>query len=281
MLLAVVDASAYEHLLAVSALPDAPQLGQLGQLAAEGSDDSAGVPALLLGGAAGLQDDLSLRGTDGSEVTLNVVGTAPRVEDSFEPVVVVDAATYARAGGAVEPDTVWVVGPDAASALRAQVGKSDDVVVYADALAARRGAPLVSGLVRLAVAASLLLVLFAILGVVMAAASEADSRAASLGRLRALGLRDRQLRRLLAGELLAPVLIGALAGLVLGLTAALTMFGHLSLESVTGQTSAPSVSVSPWVLLGPVALIVAVLVLTQLEWVRLRRVALGQLLRGG
>ena len=210
-----------------------------------------------------------------------MVGTAPRVQDTFEPVVVVDAATYARAGGVAEPDTVWVVGPGAASALRAQVSQSDEVELYSDALDARSGAPLVRGLVRLAVAASLLLLLFAILGVVMAAASEADPRASSLGRLRALGLRDRQLRGVLGGELLAPVLVGALAGLALGLSAAVAMFGQLSLESVTGQASTPSVSVPPWVLLGPVALIVAVVILTQVEWTRFRRVALGQLLRGG
>jgi putative ABC transport system permease protein len=135
--------------------------------------------------------------------------------------------------------------------------------------------------VQLAVAASALLLLFAILGVVLAAASEADPRATSLGRLRALGLRDRELRGVLAGELLAPALIGALAGLVLGLGAALTMFGQLSLASVTGQASAPPVSVPAWVLLGPVSLVVAVLVRSQLEWMRLRRIALGQLLRGG
>jgi putative ABC transport system permease protein len=280
VLLAVVDASAYEHLLAVSALPDAPQLDRLAR--DDGvRDDGAGVPALLLGGAAGLQDGLSVRGADGSAVRLSVVGTAPRVQDTFEPVVVVDAATFARAGGAGEPDTVWVVGPGAASALRAQVGPSDEVVLYSEVLAARRGAPLVTGLVRLGVAASLLLLLFAILGVVLAAASEADPRAISLGRLRALGLRERQLRGVLAGELLAPVLIGAFTGLVLGLGAALTMLGQLSLESVTGQAGAPSVSVPAWVVLGPVALVVAVLVRTQLEWMRLRRIALGQLLRGG
>nr|WP_246415982.1 ABC transporter permease [Nocardioides luti] len=127
----------------------------------------------------------------------------------------------------------------------------------------------------------MLLLLFAVLGVALAAAGEADSRAVSLGRLRALGLRDHQLRRLLAGELLAPVLIGAVAGVVLGLGAALVMFGQLSLERVTGQTGAPAISIPPWALGGPVVLVLAVLVLAQLEWHRLRRVALGQLLRGG
>lgn len=287
VLLAVVDASAYEHLLAVSALPDAPQLGRLvpvdgGVEGGVGAGDAGGdVPALLLGGAAGLQDDLSVRSDDGPSVKLSVVGTAPRVQDTFEPVVVVDAATYARAGGVAEPDTVWVVGPGAAAALRAEVRPADEVVTYADALSARRGAPLVTGLVRLALAASALLLLFAILGLLMAAASEADPRAMSLGRLRALGFRDRQLRAVLGGELLVPVLLEVLAGLALGLGAAVAMFGHLSLESVTGQAGAPAVSLSPWVLLGPVSLILAVVVLTLVEWSRLRRVALGQLLRGG
>ncbi|MEP9365231.1 ABC transporter permease [Nocardioides sp. CN2-186] len=275
VLLTVVDASAYEHLLAVSALPDAPQLATLA------GDDGTGVPALLLGGASGLQDGFSVRSDDGPSVRLRVVGRAPQVQDTFEPVVVVDATAYARAGGLAEPDTVWAVGPGAASALQAQVRQSDEVVTYADELDARRDAPVVTGLVRLAVAASLLLLLFALLGVVMAAASEADSRAASLGRLRALGTRDRQLRRVLGGELLAPVLIEALAGLALGLSAAVAMFGQLSLESVTGQVSAPSVSIPWWVLVGPVALVAAAVVLTQVEWVRLRGIALGQLLRGG
>ncbi|GAA4719189.1 FtsX-like permease family protein [Nocardioides conyzicola] len=275
VLLTVVDAAAYERLLAASALPDAPQLGRLVR------GDGAGVPALVLGGPAGLRDGFSVRSSGGPAVKLTVVGTAPRVRDTVEPVVVVDAATYARAGGVAEPDTVWAVGPGAASALRAQAGPGDAVVVYADELAARRAAPLVKVLVGLALGASALLLLFALLGVVMMAASEAGPRASSLGRLRALGLRDRQLRSVLGGELAAPVLVGALAGLALGLGAAVVMFGQLSLESVTGQASAPSVSVPVWVLVGPACLVGAVVVLTSVEWTRLRRVALGQLLRGG
>ena len=44
MRLVVVSPAAYEHLLAVSALPDAPGLGELA------SGRGNGVPALLLGG---------------------------------------------------------------------------------------------------------------------------------------------------------------------------------------------------------------------------------------
>ena len=102
-----------------------------------------------------------------------------------------------------------------------------------------------------------------------------------MGRLRSLGLRDGQLWGLLAGELLLPVLTALLAGLVLGLSAASAMFGQLSLERITGQVGPPDISVSPWTLLGAAVLVATVLVLTHLEWSRLRRVALGELLRAG
>ena len=273
--LVVVSPAAYEHLLSVSALPDAPQLGEL----AGGRGN--GVPALLLGGDPGLRDGLAILGSGRRTIPLRVVGTAPRVGDTVDPVVVVDAETFARSGGAATPNTVWAVGPGAATALRTAVGSAGTVVVYADTLAARRAAPLAAGLVRLAVSSAVLLLLFAVLSVAMAAASEAEPRAESLGRLRSLGLRDGQLWGLLAGELLLPALLGLLAGLVLGLSAAMAMLGQLSLERITGQVSPPDVSIPPWTVLSGVVLVVTVLVLTHTEWLRLRRVALGELLRGG
>ena len=59
------------------------------------------------------------------------------------------------------------------------------------------------------------------------------------------------------------------------------MFGQMSLERITGQVSPPAVSVPSWVLLTVLVLLVTVLVISLLEWTRLRRVVLGQLLRGG
>ena len=270
--LVVVGARTYERLLAASPLPDAPRLSRLRR----GDDDR--VPALLLGGPPGLRDNLTLRGDDELAVRLRVVGTAPRVQGSLDPVVVVDATRYARAGGVAEPDTVWAVGPGAAAAARHQ-GRSGTVATYAEALDVRRATPLAVGLVRLAVAASVLLVFFAMLGIMMTAASEAVPRGESLGRLRALGLQDRQLWGVLTGELSVPVAVGAIAGLVLGLTAALAMFGRMSLERITAQVGPPAVSIPPWVLVGVAVLLVTVLVRAHLEWTRLRRVVLGQLLR--
>lgn len=271
--LVAVSAPAYGRLLAVSALPDAPQLDRLT------GGRGVGVPALLLGGPPDLADHLTVTGADARHIPLRVVGTAPRVQGSADPVIVVDAA-YAAAGGRATPNVVWVVGPGAAAAAQA-AGGTGRVVLAADALAARRGAPLASGLVRLALASSALLLLFAVLSIVLAAAREAEPRAESLGRLRSLGLRDRQLWGLVAGELLVPVVVGALAGVLLGLTAAWSMFSRLSLEQITAQVEPPDVSLSPWTALGVLVLVVTVLVLTHLEWVRLRQVALGQLLRGG
>ncbi len=273
--LVVVSPTAYEHLLSVSALPDAPQLDALA------GGQGNGVPALVLGGDPGLRDGLAIPGSRGKAIPLRVVGEAPRVGDTVDPVVVVDAETFARAGGAATPNTVWAVGPGAAAALRTAVGSAGTLVVYADTLAARRAAPLAGGLVRLAVSSSVLLLLFAVLSLAMAAASEAEPRAESLGRLRSLGLRDGQLWRLLVGDLLLPALIGLLAGIVLGLSAALAMLGQLSLERITGQVTPPDVRIPTWTALSGVVLVVTVLVLAHTEWRRLRRVALAELLRGG
>ena len=272
----VVDSAAYERLLAASPLPDAPALSRL----RESSDPGDPVPALLLGGPSGLRDDLVVRWDDVA-LPLAVVGVAPRVGAVADPVVVVDAAAFAGTGAAADPDTVWAVGPGAAAAVRAVAASAGEVEVLSDVLSARRSAPLAAGLVHLSVAFSVLLLLLAVLGVTLGAAVEAPGRAESLGRLRSLGLGHRELRRVLAGELLAPVLAGAVAGLVLGVGCALTMLGSLSLERVTGQTTAPELVVPWWILLVVAALVVVVLARTLLESGRLRRASLAELLRGG
>lgn len=272
--LVVVDSAAYERLLAASPLPDAPQLARL-RSAAGGR-----VPALLRGGEPDLRDGLQVR-WEGTLVPLRVVGVAPQVDDSTGPVVVVDAATFAATGVVADPGTVWVVGPAAGPALRAAARSTGSVDVLADVLDDRRSAPLASALVHLALASSLLLLLFAILGVALAAAVEAPPRAESLGRLRSLGLGHLGVRRVLLGELIAPVLVSSLAGLVLGIGAALSMFGPLSLELVTGQSSAPDLVVPWWTVLTVVVLLVTVLVIARVEAARVGRTPLAALLRGG
>lgn len=236
------------------------------------------MPALLLGGDPELRDGLVVR-WDESNVPLAVVGTAPRLGASTDPVVVVDAGAFADAGAGTDPDTVWAVGPAAAAAVAALAPESGSVVRYDDVLDARRHAPLASALVRLAVASSALLLLFAVLGVVLAAAGEAPARAEAVGRLRALGLRDREQRRVLAGEVLAPVVVAALAGLSLGVGCAYATFGSLSLELITGQSGVPHVVVPWWTPLTGLVLVVTALAVVAVEWRRLRRRVLAQLLR--
>ena len=270
--LVVVDAPAYEKLLASSALPDVPQLARLSAAEADG------VPALLLGGDPDLRDGLVVRWEDAT-IPLEVVGTAPTVNASIDPVVIVDAQAFADHGALANPDTVWAVGPGAAAALQSIAPDTGSLVLYADELDARRHAPLASGLVRLAQAASILLLFFAILGVVLSAAAESPARAESLGRLRSLGLRDADLRRVLAGELVTPVLVASFTGLALGVGATYAMFGAMSLERITGQMTTPDVVVPWWTALAVVIPVAAALGLTVVEWRRLRRQVLATLLR--
>lgn len=266
--LVVVDAPSYARLLGSSDLPDSPDLAAL-------ASPGPRVPALLLGGDPALRDDLVVHWDD-ANVPLTVVGEAPRVEASADPVIVVDVAAFAAAGAVAQPDTVWAAGPGAAAALD---GAPGDLLTYDDEVAARRDAPLAAGLARLALAAAGLLLLLAVLGVVLGAAVEAPARAESLGRLRALGLPDRDLRRILAGELLGPVVVVGLVGLASGAIAARLAFGSLALERITGQSGPPALVLPWWTALALIGLVVGVGVVGAVEWRRLRRRPLAELLR--
>ena len=101
--LVVVDAAAYERLLAASDLPDAPQLAGWAR-----GDDARCRPCCSAAPRA--RDGLRCAGTT-STSPLDVVGVAPRVGASTDPVVVVDADAFAAAGAVADPDTVWAVGP--------------------------------------------------------------------------------------------------------------------------------------------------------------------------
>jgi putative ABC transport system permease protein len=272
--LVVVDSAAYQRLLAASPLTDAPQLSRLRKPA------NGQVPALLRGGAADLRDGLQVRWQDKS-VPLTVVGVAPPDDDSTDPVVIVDEAAFSATGAAADPGTIWAVGSGAAAALHAAAGPTGSVDTLTGVLDKRRSAPLASGLVHLALVSSLLLILFAVLSVTLAAAAGAPPRAESLGRLRSLGLDRVGVRRVLLGELIAPVLVSSLAGFALGIGSAVTMFGPLSLELITGQSSAPTLVVPWWTVLTIIVLVVTVLTVARVEAARVSRTPLAELLRGG
>jgi putative ABC transport system permease protein len=155
------------------------------------------------------------------------------------------------------------------------------VILRQDVLAARRSAPLAAGLLHLAYASAGVLLLLGLLGVALGAAASGPDRGEMLARLRTLGLRPGESRRVAAGELLPPVIVGAAGGLALGVLLARGSIGLLALHRLTGQTTDPVVVV-PWVSVVPVVLLVlAVGVVVEVESSLRRRERLGQVLRAG
>ncbi|WP_214417232.1 FtsX-like permease family protein, partial [Sphaerisporangium fuscum] len=274
--LVIVEAAAFRRLLASTPLPDAPQLSRL---AATGHGD---VPALVRSSGGDLRPGMRLQLLrDGAPaIRLTAVGTAPAVGDAGD-VVLVDAAAVAAAGMRAVPNTVWVTGPGAARAVSAG-DVAATAVLRADVLGARRTAPLTAGLLRLAWASALTLLILGLLGLALGAAASAPERWQTLTRLRTLGLRPRDARWVAAGELLPPVVVAAVAGPLLGVLVARLALGPLALRLLTGQDADPSL-VPPWARLGlvAVALPAVVAVVVPIESALRRRRRPGEVLRAG
>ncbi|WP_341716438.1 FtsX-like permease family protein [Micromonospora sp. FIMYZ51] len=276
--LVVVDAAAFQRLLATTPLPDAPALARL---TAPGPGPVA-VPALVRSSDGDLRTGTRLQLTrDGAPaIRLTVVGTAPAVGGASD-VVIVDAAALADAGLPAVPNTVWVTGPGAARAV-SNSGVAADVVLRADVLRAQRVAPLTAGILRLAWTAAVVLLALGLLGLTLAAAAGASERWQTLTRLRTLGLRRRDVRWVAAGELLPPVVVAAMCGPLLGALLARLTLGPLELRLLTGQAAEPAV-VLPWWLLAlvSVALLGAAATVVPVESALRRRDRLSEVLRAG
>ncbi len=273
--LVVVDPVAYARLLRESGLAAAPDLARLP------ADGAGPVPALVRGLEGDLRGEVTLAWDD-LDIPIVAVGVAPDVDASADPVVVVDTAAFAAAGAVAPPDTVWAVGPGAGDALDAaarDVSGVDSVVRYSDELAQRRDAPLPSALVALTLVSAVVLLALATLATVLAAVAGAGARGQSIGRLRALGLPRRDVRRLLVVELTVPVAASALVGLALGVGCSYALLGSISLQLVTGQAEPPSLVVPWWGAAAALLLIGAVLVVASVELRAVRRQALARLLR--
>jgi putative ABC transport system permease protein len=273
--LVIVDAAAFQRLLASTPLPDAPDLARL-----TGGGD--GVPALVRAGDGSLRPGMRVRlpGADGKHLDLTAVGTAPAVGDVAD-VVIVDAATAAAAGLTAVPNTVWLTGPGAARAVRTPA-IDGHVVVRADVLRERRTAPLTSSLVNLDRAAAVALLILGLLGFVLGAAASAPQRWETLARLRTLGLRPRDARRVAGAELLPPVLLAAVGGPLLAVLLVRLTVGPLDLHVLTGQAAEPG-TVIPWWLIGPVsvALFATLGAVVAAEAALRRSRRLGDVLRAG
>ncbi|MCF0091692.1 hypothetical protein B0E54_00508 [Micromonospora sp. MH99] len=274
--LVVVDAAAFQRLLATTPLPDAPDLARL---RTPGPGD---VPALVRSSDGELRAGtrLQLPRDDAPAIRLTAVGTAPSVGGAGD-VVIVDAAALASAGLPAVPNTVWVTGPGAARAV-SNSGVAADVVLRADVLRAQRVAPLTAGLLRLAWTAAAMLLALGLLGLTLAAAAGAAERWQTLTRLRTLGLRHRDVRWVAAGEVLPPVVVAAVCGPLLGALLARLTLGPLDLRLLTGQAADPG-AVLPWWLLAlvSVALLVAAATVVPVESALRRRDRLSEVLRAG
>jgi putative ABC transport system permease protein len=272
----IVDATAFQRLLASTPLPDSPALARL---AGPGHGD---VPALVRSSDGGLRPGmrLNLVWTDARTFPLAAVGIAPAIGDA-DDVVVVDAAALAAAGLPAVPNTLWVTGPGAAAAASANAVASD-VVLRTDVLRERRAAPLTSGLLRLAWTAAATLLALGLLGLTLGADAGAPERWQTLTRLRTLGLRPRDARRVAARELLPPVAVAAVGGPLLGVLLAHLTLGPLALRVLTGQDADPA-TVLPWWRLGlvTVAFLAAVAVVVPVESALRRRRRLSEVLRAG
>jgi putative ABC transport system permease protein len=273
--LVVVDAVAFQRLLAATPLPGAPALARLTTVGGP-------VPALVRSedGSLRLGMRLQLPRDHGPAIELAAVGTAPEVGDA-DAVVIVDAARLAAAGVPVTPNTVWVQGPGAARAL-SSVDISATVVLRSETLRERRAAPLTSGLLRLAWMAAVVLLALALLGFALGAAAGAPERWQTLTRLRTLGVRPRDARWIAVGELSPMAVVAAVGGPLLGLLLALLTLKPLELRLLTGQAKDPP-AVWPWWQLGLVALVLvaAVAVVVPLESAIRRRRRLAEVLRVG
>lgn len=270
--LVVVDSAAFRHLLGSTPLPDAPQLSLL-----KGSDKP--VPALVHTSDGSLRPGMAMqlvKEQNTAPVVLRAVGTAPMV-DNVPDVVIVDAA----AGLPFVPNTIWVTGPGAAAAVRTAAAGSH-AVIRADVLHARRSAPLNAGLIALDWGVFGTLLALGLLGFALAAAASAPERWITLARLRTLGLRAKDTRRVAAAELLPPILIAAVFGPLLALLLVKLTFGPLALHTLTGQTADP-VPLIPWWILGLVAvsLLGTLLAVVSAEATVRRRRRLSDVLRVG
>ncbi|MEO3743099.1 FtsX-like permease family protein [Plantactinospora sp. B5E13] len=276
--LVIVDAAAFQRLLAATPLPDAPALARL-TAPGPGPGD---VPALVRSSDGSLRTGTRLQlPRDGAPaIRLAAVGTAPSVGGASD-IVIVDAAALADAGLSAVPNTVWVTGPGAARAV-SNSGVAADVVLRADVLRAQRAAPLSAGLLRLAWASAAVLLALGLLGLTLAAAAGASERWQTLTRLRTLGLRPRDARWVAAGELLPPVVVAAVCGPLLGALLAHLTLGPLDLRLLTGQAADPA-AVLPWWMLGlvGVALLAAAATVVPVESALRRRDRLGEVLRAG
>ncbi|SDT02575.1 FtsX-like permease family protein [Actinoplanes derwentensis] len=218
----------------------------------------------------GMALDIPQDGAPGIRVV--ATGVAPAVGGATDVLIVGTGSGVPSA-----PNTIWVDGPGAASAVSGL-----PAVLRSAVLASRQTAPLVAGLVGLTWVTAVFLLVAGLLGFALAAAAGAPERWQTLSRLRTLGLTPRDARRVAAGSLLPLALLAAVGGPLLGVGVVLLVAGPLGLSLLTGQVDTPAL-VLPWAWITVVAagFPVLVAVVVRAESVVRRRLRLADVLRVG
>jgi len=300
-----VDPAAYGALLARTPFGAAPELAVLADASAAATARAVPgpLPVLVPGSLLGTRP--TLRWGDVT-IELEPVGRLPDlpaqqpdgtsagptvVMDRTALIAVVTATVDARAAqtdssapatdvALADPDTVWAVGPGAAAAARdAAAPSAAHVLDRAQWLEDRRSDPLAGGLLALVALVAGVSAGLAVVVVVLGAAASAPGRGRSLATARVLGMRRREAARVAGGELVPPILVGAVGGLLFGVLLAGAIVSPLALRLVTGQSTDPGVVLSWWAITPVLLLAATVLVVVAVESSVRRRESLGQVLR--
>ncbi len=207
-------------------------------------------------------DEVRLQVQSGQQRTLRIGGT-------FEPnnalgTYLVSMGTYSDMGGAAMDRYVYVdLSPDATAATREAVEAvvSDypvvDLKTAAQFQEQQRGQ--VDQLLMLVNALLVLSVLIAVLGVVNTLALSVIERTRELGLLRAVGMRRREVRRMVRWESVVISLYGAVLGLAIGVLFGVGITGALESQGIT-EVVVPVGQLIAFLLLGGVIGVVAAIV---------------------
>jgi putative ABC transport system permease protein len=244
------------------------------------------IPALVDSDIAGraLSDTIVMR-VGQENVRLRIVGTYNAPERGFvrAPFVYVPlTALNARLGEPVLADTTLVVGSGAERAAIDAGVASDDVISRIGWLDNQRSGALVGGVQQGVAASTLLVALFAVIGLLATVAAGSRERARTLSLLRTLGTPSRFGWWLALSDLAPLVLAAILGGIGAGVVVAMVLFPALGIGALTGGVSSAALVVDvasavPIVLGGIALVVVAILA----EVLMRRRDRLNEVLRVG
>jgi putative ABC transport system permease protein len=218
------------------------------------------------------------------EIPAQVVGTYDDAPSGY-----VDGSLYAfvdyeelleRLQFSVSGTSLLAIGPDAGEAVAAL--DRGEPVTREDWLEERSGLALVAGVQQLMIVATLATAAFALVALLASIVTGSRQRARSLALLRTLGFRAR-LAWVLALAELAPVLFAAIVGgVATGIVISTVIGPVLGLTSLTGGTTPPASSLSPWVVVaGATCALLLLAVATLVEYLGQRTVRLSEVLRVG